>query len=109
MPTTTQTKKRCPAPARNLFKRICRLEHLWTEFPDALAELGLKLLSAEQLQQPHRIESKQHSELTQASSKLSRYYNPTKIQALAYIYAADFKRGSYSLDPRSIGLNRLIS
>ena len=87
------------------FKSICRLEHLSTELPNALAESGLTLPSAEQLQQPHRIESNQHSKLTQASSKLSRYYSPTTIKAVADLYNADFKLGSYSLDPSSIGLS----
>ena len=87
------------------FKSICRLEHLSTELPNALAESGLTLPNSEQLQQPHRIESNQHSKLTQASSKLSRYYSPTTIQAVANLYTADFKLGSYSLDPRSIGLS----
>ena len=105
MPTTTQTTKRCSAPARIPYKSICKLEHLSTELPDALAESGLGLPSAEQLQQPHRIESNQHSELTQASVKLSRYYNTTTIQAVADIYATEFMLGSCSLDPRSIGLN----
>ena len=87
------------------FKSICRLEHLSTELPNALAESGLTLPNSAQLQQPHRIESNQHSKLTQASSKLSRYYSPTTIQAVANLYTADFKLGSYSLDPRSIGLS----
>ena len=87
------------------FKSICRLEHLSTELPNALAESGLTLPSAEQLQQPHRIESNQHSKLTQASSKLSRYYSPTTIKAVVDLYNADFKLGSYSLDPSSIGLS----
>ena len=87
------------------FKSICRLEHLSTELPNALAESGVTLPNSEQLQQPHRIESNQHSKLTQASSKLSRYYSPTTIQAVANLYTADFKLGSYSLDPRSIGLS----
>ena len=87
------------------FKSICRLEHLSTELPNALAESGLTLPSSEQLQQPHRIESNQHSKLTQASSKLSRYYSLKTIQAVADLYTDDFKLGSYSLDPRSIGLS----
>ena len=87
------------------FKSICRLEHLSTELPNALAESGLTLPSAEQLQQPHRIESNQHSKLTQASSKLSRYYSPTTIKAVVDLYNADFKLGSYSLEPSSIGLS----
>ena len=87
------------------FKSICRLEHLSTELPNALAKSGLTLPSTEQLQQPHRIESNQQSKLTQASSKLSRYYSPTTIQAVADLYTPDFKLGSYSLDPRSIGLS----
>ena len=87
------------------FKSICRLEHLSTELPNALAKSGLTLPSTEQLQQPHRIESNQQSKLTQASSKLSRYYSPTTIQSVANLYTADFKLGSYSLDPRSIGLS----
>ena len=91
------------------FKSICRLEHLSDELPDALKETGLVLPSSEQLQQPHRIESNQHSKLTQASSKLQRYYSPATTQAVAKLYAADFKLGSYSLDPRSIGLNLLSS
>ena len=87
------------------FKSICRLEHLSTELPNALAKSGLTLPSTEQLQQPHRIETNQQSKLTQASSKLSRYYSPTTIQAVADLYTPDFKLGSYSLDPRSIGLS----
>ena len=63
------------------------------------------LPNSDQLQQPHRIESNQHSKLTQASSKLSRYYSPTTIHSVANLYTADFKLGSYSLDPRSIGLS----
>ena len=91
------------------FKSICRLEHLSDELPDALKETGLTLPSSEQLQQPHRIESNQHSKLTQASNKLQRYYSPATTQAVAKLYATDFKLGSYSLDPRSIGLNLLSS
>ena len=89
------------------FKSICRLEHLSTELPKALAESGITLPSSEQLQQPHRIESNQHSKLTRASNKLSRYYGSATIQAVADLYTADFKLGRYSLDPSSIGLNPL--
>ena len=91
------------------FQSICRLEHLSEELPRALADTGLNLPSPERLQQPHQIESQQQSKLTQASSKLLRYYRPNTIQAVAELYAADFKLGSYSLDPRSIGLNPLAS
>ena len=87
------------------FKSFSRLEHLSTELPNALAESGLTLPNSEQLQQPHRIESNQHSKLTQASSKLSRYYSLKTIQAVADLYTDDFKLGNYSLDPRSIGLS----
>lgn len=89
------------------FKNICRLENLSAELPDALAETGLTLPSPEQLQQPHHIERNQHSKLNRASNKLHRYYSSATTRAVAKLYAADFMLGSYSLDPRSIGLNLL--
>ena len=93
------------------FKSICRLEHLSTELPDALAETGLTLPSPIRLQQPHPIEcnhlgkTTQVSKITQASNKLQRYYSPTTIRTVANLYSADFKLGRYSLNPSSIGLN----
>ena len=87
------------------FQSICRLEHLSDELPLALSTTRLRLPSPERLQQPHQIESQQQSKLTQASSKLLRYYSASTIQAVAELYAADFELGRYSLDPRSIGLD----
>ena len=87
------------------FQTICRLENLSDELPLALAKTGLSLPDPERLQQPHRIESQQHSKLTRASSKLQRYYSACSIKAVADLYSADFKLGNYSLDPESIGLS----
>ena len=87
------------------FQTICRLENLSDELPLALAKTGLSLPDPERLQQPHRIESQQHSKLTRASSKLQRYYSASSIKAVADLYSADFKLGNYSLDPESIGLS----
>ncbi len=87
------------------FQCICRLEHLSEELPQALARSGMSLPSPEKLQQPHQIESQQQSKLTQASSKLLRYYSASTIQAVGELYTADFELGRYSLDPRSIGLD----
>jgi len=87
------------------FQTICRLENLSDELPLALANTGLTLPDPERLQQPHRIESQQHSKLTRASSKLQRYYSASSIKAVADLYSADFKLGNYSLDPESIGLS----
>ena len=87
------------------FQTICRLENLSDELPLALAKTGLSLPDAERLQQPHKIESQQHSKLTRASSKLQRYYSATSVKAVADLYSADFKLGGYSLDPESIGLS----
>ena len=87
------------------FQTICRLENLSDELPLALAKTGLSLPDPERLQQPHRIESQQHSKLTRASSKLQRYYSASSIKAVADLYSADFKLGNYSQDPESIGLS----
>ena len=87
------------------FKNICRLEHLSVELPDALAETGLTLPSPLRLQQPHPIESNHLNKISQASSKLQRYYSPTTIRTVANLYSADFKLGRYSLNPSNIGLN----
>ena len=86
------------------FQTICRLEHLAEELPVALAQTGITLPSPDRLRQPHRIESNQHSKLTQAASKLLQYYSPSTIKAVADLYAADFNLGRYSTDPRSVGL-----
>ena len=87
------------------FQTICRLENLSDELPLALAKTGLSLPDPERLQQPHRIESQQHSKLTRASSKLQRFYSASSIKAVADLYSADFKLGNYSQDPESIGLS----
>ena len=87
------------------FKNICRLEHLSVELPDALAATGLTLPSPLRLQQPHPIESNHLNKISQASSKLQRYYSPTTIRTVANLYSADFKLGRYSLNPSNIGLN----
>ena len=91
------------------FQTICRLEHLSEELPVALAKSGLTLPSPDQLRQPHHIESNQRSKLTQAASKLLQYYSPATIRAVADLYAADFKLGRYSTDPRSLGLSPLVA
>ena len=86
------------------FQTIFRLEHLAEEFPVALAQTGITLPSPDRLRQPHRIESNQHSKLTQAASKFLQYYSPSTIKAVADLYAAGFNLGRYSTDPRSLGL-----
>ena len=91
------------------FQTVCRLEHLAEELPLALARTGLTLPSPDRLRQPHRIESNQRSKLTQAASKLLKYYSPTTVQAVADLYTADFKLGRYSTDPRSLGLPPLVA
>ena len=89
--------------------RALLLEHLSEELPVALAKSGLTLPSPDQLRQPHHIETNQRSKLTQAASKLLQYYSPTTIRAVADLYAADFKLGRYSTDPRSLGLSPLVA
>lgn len=87
------------------FRSICRLEHLASELPQALSATGLTLPTSDHLQQPHRIESDDPGKITNASSRLAKYYSPETLDAIANLYAGDFALGRYSCDPRSIGLS----
>jgi hypothetical protein len=90
-------------PAR--YDHICRLEQLAEELPKALAHTGLLLPQPEQLARPHQLEASREGKITNASQRVKSYYTPSTIQTVARLYAADFRLGQYSLDPRSIGLS----